>query len=153
MAPTGLLLCSQENATGVTNPDYTCLSHSFQLDFNLILPKNLRLQGSLLPPVFPTENFVFISGISNARYMHYPTPPPSFSHRLLMALSKSTNFRTTINSAFSNSPPPPPAILGPSIPRYCTVPENRTNPLKTKRRLLNLKTQFVLRSKHFSSWL
>ena len=29
----------------------------------------------------------------------------------------------------------------------------RLNPLNAKRRLLYLKTQFVLRSKHFSSWL
>ena len=31
--------------------------------------------------------------------------------------------------------------------------ETYINPLKTKRRLLYLKTQFVPRSKHFSSWL
>jgi hypothetical protein len=113
MTPTGLLPCSQEDATGVMNPDHMCLSHSFQFDFNLILPHNLRLQGSLLPLGFPTENFVLISGSSNASYMHHPTPPPSFSHRLLTALFKSTNFQAPINSVFSNSPPPPPPPLPP----------------------------------------
>ena len=38
--------------------------------------------------------------------------------------------------------------------RYILVAKNvRINPLKTKRRLLYLKTQFVPRSKHFSSRL
>ena len=43
--PTSLLPCSQEDATGVMNPDHTSLFHSFQFDFNLNLPHNLRLQG------------------------------------------------------------------------------------------------------------
>ena len=66
MTPNGLLPRSQEDATGVMSPDHTCLSYNFQFDFHLILPHNLRLQASLLPPGYPTENFVFISGSSNA---------------------------------------------------------------------------------------